>query len=95
MLDGLIVVKLLEKRDGLINGFRLVNLDGVLPVKLAVKNPVKLPDLKDPVHNGVHTTDACPSLHPGGVGHILNKLNHRDTKYVGHGFSRAYLNSQT
>jgi len=63
---GLIVVKLLEKRDGLLNGFRFGNLDGLFPVKLAVNFPVKLDDFHHPLHNGGDTTDASPSLPPGG-----------------------------
>ncbi len=70
MLDDILNGKLLVKHDGKINDFRLVNLDTVFPIKLAVylevKNPVKLDDLKDPPHNVVHTTDASPSLHPDG-----------------------------
>jgi len=70
MIDGKLNGKLHVKRDDKINGFRFGNLDGLFPVKLAVylevKNPVKLDDLQDPLDKGVDTTDASPSLHPGG-----------------------------
>ena len=66
MNDGKLNGKLHVKRDDKINGFRFGNLDGLFPVKLAVKLPIKLDDLQDPLDKGVHTTDASPSLHPGG-----------------------------
>jgi len=66
MLAGLIVGKRLVKRDDLKNDFRFGNLNGLFPVNLAVKNAIKLDDLKDPLHNGVHTIDTSPSLPPGG-----------------------------
>jgi len=71
MIDGIPDGKPLEKRGGLKGDFRLVKLNGLFPVNLAVKNPVFFPDLKDPLHNGVHTSDTNPSLPPGGFAVFL------------------------
>jgi len=60
MLHDKLNGKLLVKHDVKINGFRFGNLDTVFPVKLAVKLPVKLDDLQDPLHNGGDTTEARP-----------------------------------
>ena len=71
MIDDKLNGKLLVKRDGKINGFRFGNLDGLFPVKLVVKFPVKLDDFHHPLHNGVDTTDASPSLPPYGQTEFL------------------------
>ena len=82
MIDGNLNGKLLVKLVVLIDGFRFGSLDGLFPVKLAVylevKNPVKLDDLQDPLDNGVDTTDASPSLHPGGFFRILKPRDYTD-----------------
>ena len=69
-LARLIVLKLLDNRVGLIDVFRFGNLDGLFPVNLAVKNPVLLPGLQDPLHNVVHTTETSPSPPPDGVAEL-------------------------
>ncbi len=60
MDDAILNGKLLVKHDGKINGFRFGSLGVVFPIKLVVKYPIKLDDLKDSLHNGVDTTEASP-----------------------------------
>ena len=93
-LAGLLVLNLLEKRDGLKAGFLFGNLGAVFPANLAVKKVVNLAGFLDPGNEGGDYNIPVPLLHPDGFAVFL-RIHRKDTRCVGQGFSLAYLKSQT